>query len=85
LVLQRDSRKLLNAVDIASWAAAAGLHARVVTFEGMAVVAQMHAVRCCQLLVAVMGAGQQWVSFMRRGSALLSVGWKNWRADYYQK
>jgi hypothetical protein len=85
LVLQRDSRKLLNADEIAKWASSSGLHARVVTFEGMAVLEQMQAVRCCKLLIAVMGAGQQWVSFMRRGSVLLSIGWKNWRADYYQK
>lgn len=87
LVLQRNSRKLLNADEIANWASSSspGLHARIVTFEGMAVLEQMQAVRCCKLLIAVMGAGQQWVSFMRRGSVLLSVGWKNWRADYYQK
>ena len=37
------------------------------------------------MLVSVHGAGQQWVSFMRRGSVLVSLGWKHWRPDFYRQ
>ena len=32
-----------------------------------------------------MGAGQQWATFMRPGSTLLSIGWSKWKNDYYAK
>ena len=35
--------------------------------------------------IAVMGAGQQWATFMRPGSTLLSIGWSKWKNDYYAK
>jgi len=85
LILQRRTRRLLNAEDLQAEAKRQGLFATVVEFDGMGVPDQIAAVRCCKLFVAVMGAGQQWVSFMRRGSTLLSIGWKNWKAEYYKK
>jgi hypothetical protein len=85
LILQRRTRRLLNAQALADAAVAKGLFASVVEFDDLGVPEQIRAVRCCKLFVAVMGAGQQWVSFMRRGSAMLSIGWKNWKPDYYKK
>jgi len=85
LILQRRTRRLLNAEALAEGVRAKGLFARILEFDDLDVPDQIKAVRCCKLFVAVMGAGQQWVSFMRRGSALLSIGWRNWKADYYKK
>jgi len=95
VILQRRNRRLLNAQDLAAFVETqtttltsggdkGPLFARVVEFDGMNVTQQMFTVRCCKLFVAVMGAGQQWVSFMRKGSTLLSIGWRNWNADYYK-
>ena len=61
------------------------LNVRVALFENASITEQISTAHCCRLFFGVMGAGQQWVSFMRRGSMLLSVGWQNWRGDYYAK
>jgi hypothetical protein len=85
LILQRQNRKLLNAEALATMVRQKGLHATVAEFEGASVLQQISTARCCKLFIAVMGAGQQWVSFMRPGSTLFSIGWTNWNANYYAK
>ena len=100
VVLQRESRRIANMDEIVAavrqlkvapgagkgrtFSSAQPLNVRVAIFENASIAEQLSTVACCGLLVAVMGAGQQWVSFMPRGSTLLSVGWQNWRGDYYE-
>lgn len=85
-ILQRiTSRRLVNAVELRDAAQALGLSSRVVALENMSLAEQLTIANCSAALVAVMGAGQQWVSFMRPGSALLSVGWDNWPVGYYEQ
>jgi hypothetical protein len=85
LILQRKSRRLLNAEELGETARAAGFAVRLVDFEELGVLEQLKEVRCASLFLAVMGAGQQWASFMRPGTTLASIGWKNWKAEYYAK
>lgn len=85
LILQRRSRRLLNAEALATIIRSKGLYANVALFEDATVLQQLATVRCCKLFIGVMGAGQQWVSFMRPRTTLLSIGWTNWKATYYEK
>ena len=86
VILQRKSRRLRNVGALAERARARGLEAVVVEFESATeVLEQIATVRCCRLFVSVMGAAQQWVSFMRPQSTLLSIGWINWKTTYYEK
>jgi len=88
LILQRQNRKLLNVEELSKIVktySKGKLYVNIVEFEDASVLQQIITVRCCKLFIAVMGAGQQWVSFMRSGTTLLSIGWSNWNANYYSK
>ena len=85
VILDRVHRRILNAEALAARARGLRHAATVVRFEGMTLPEQFRIVRCASLLVSVHGAGQQWVTFMRKGTRILSIGWKDWPPNYYKQ